>query len=245
MNLVIDIGNSSAKLALFEQDKLVKTIQKEQVSYELIRSCLNDNSPDAVIMSSVKKEDVVLYQFLYDTFPVFYHLTYKLPMPLKIDYRTPKTLGMDRVASAIGASLEKPNTDLLIIDIGTAITIDFVSADGIYRGGNISPGPDMRFQSLYRFSGKLPLVDEQGEVPSMGYDTTTAIRAGVINGIVRELDSYIADYKKNAKVFTFLTGGYAFYFASKLKNAIFADENLVFKGLNEIIRYNERLKIKK
>ena len=245
MNLVIDIGNSFAKVALFEQDKLVKTILREQVSFDLIRDCIKHNSPDAVILSSVKKEDILLYEFLYDTFPVFYHLTHKLPVPLKIDYRTPKTLGMDRLAAAIGASIEKPGMNLLIIDIGTAITIDFVGSDGVYRGGNISPGPNLRFQSLYRCTKKLPLVDKQGEIPSLGHDTLTAIRSGVINGIVRELDSYIDEYKKNAKVFTFLTGGNTFYFESKLKNAIFADENLVLKGLNEIIRYNERLKIKK
>ena len=95
----------------------------------------------------------------------------------------------------------------------------------------------MRFKALNHFTDKLPLVNEIGEIPSLGYDTETAIRSGVIEGIVREIDSYIEEYKKELKVFIFLTGGHAFYFESKLKNSIFADRNLVLKGLNEILKY--------
>jgi type III pantothenate kinase len=145
---------------------------------------------------------------------------------------------MDRVAAAVGAAAQAPGKNLLVIDIGTAITTDFVTADGIYRGGNISPGPELRFRALHQFTEKLPLVEAEGDVPPLGYDTQTAIRAGVIGGTVRELDSLIDEYRQKHGVLTFLTGGWAFYFESKLKSPIFADGNLVLQGLNEILNYN-------
>ncbi|MDR1683000.1 MAG: type III pantothenate kinase [Candidatus Symbiothrix sp.] len=240
MNLVIDQGNSSVKVALFEQDNLLKAGQWEHWSPDSFYNWLEGNLPDAVILSSVQKTDEYLNQFLNDTFCVFYQLTYKFPVPLKIDYQSPETLGMDRIAAAVGAWQQQPNRNLLIIDIGTAITIDYVSPSGIYRGGNISPGPELRFKALHQFTGQLPLIEEEGETPLLGFDTATAIRSGVMNGIERELNSYIEEFQKNEPVFTFLTGGYAFYFESKLKNTIFADENLVLKGLNAIIQYNQR-----
>ncbi|GHV23956.1 hypothetical protein FACS189428_7920 [Clostridia bacterium] len=169
--------------------------------------------------------------------PAFYELNPQLPVPLTIDYKTPQTLGMDRIAAAVGAVAQQPGAHLLVIDIGTAITLDFVTAAGVYKGGNISPGPELRFKALHHFTNRLPLINEEGNLPVWGYDTSTAIRSGVIGGIVRELDSYIAEYKKNDTILTFLTGGYAFYFESKLKNATFADGNLVLRGLNEILNY--------
>jgi type III pantothenate kinase len=239
MNIIIDQGNSAAKIALFEQNTLVKSFQPDVLTQAVLYSVINEFHPQAGILCAVKKVDPDLSTFLTGILPVFYELNSQLPLPLTIDYRTPQTLGMDRVASAVGAFAQKPQTNLLIIDMGTAITIDFVTAEGIYKGGNISPGPGLRFRALHHFTNRLPLVDKQGVIPALGYDTETAIRSGVIEGIVRELDSYIDEYKKNHAVFTFLTGGHSFYFETKLKNSIFADANLVLKGLNEILNYQQ------
>ncbi|GHV12481.1 type III pantothenate kinase [Bacteroidia bacterium] len=240
MNIIIDQGNSTAKVALFDQDKLVRTSNIGVLTNSVLAKIFAEFQPQAGIISSVRNDEQEIIAFLKENIPAFYELTHQLPLPLTIDYQTPETLGMDRIAAAVGASAQQPNENLLVIDIGTAITIDFVTADGIYKGGNISPGPETRFKSLHQFTGRLPLVDENGEVPVLGYDTATAIRAGIVNGIVHELDAYIDEFQKNHAVSVFLTGGYAFYFADKLKNGIFADENLVLTGLNEILNAQQK-----
>ncbi|MDR0865785.1 MAG: type III pantothenate kinase [Candidatus Symbiothrix sp.] len=239
MNIIIDQGNSAVKIALFEHNTLVKSFQPEVLTPEVLQTVIRKFQPQAGILCAVKKTDPDLCDFLAGILPVFYELNSQLPLPLTIDYRTPETLGMDRVAAAVGAFAQKPEKNLLVIDMGTAITLDFVTAEGIYKGGNISPGPVLRFKALHHFTNRLPLLDEQGDLPALGYNTETAIRSGVIEGIVRELDSYIEEYKKKHAVFAFLTGGHSFYFETKLKNSIFADGNLVLKGLNEILKYQE------
>jgi type III pantothenate kinase len=240
MNIIIDQGNSVVKIALFEGTALLKSFQGGVLTHEMLLTLINEFHPQKGILCTVKSLPADLYSFIEESFPFFYELNNRLPLPITIDYKTPQTLGMDRIAAAVGASIQKPNTNLLIIDVGTAITIDFVTADGIYKGGNISPGIDLRFKSLYYFTDRLPRVSLKGDIPFLGYDTETAVRSGIVTGIIHELDSYIGEYKKNQNVFAFLTGGHAFYFESKLKNAIFADENLVLKGLNEILNYQQK-----
>ncbi|GHS98724.1 type III pantothenate kinase [Bacteroidia bacterium] len=240
MNIIIDQGNSAAKVALFDQDKLVRTSSIGVLTNSVLAKIITEFQPQAGILCTVKQLDASLYAFLADALPVFYEMNPQLPLPLTIDYKTPQTLGMDRIAAAVGAVAQQPGANLLVIDIGTAITLDFVTAGGVYKGGNISPGPELRFKALHHFTNRLPLIDEQGDLPALGYDTPTAIRSGVIEGIVRELNSYIEEYEKNENILTFLTGGYAFYFESKLKNTIFADGNLVLKGLNEILNHQQK-----
>jgi type III pantothenate kinase len=189
------------------------------------------------ILCAVKQTDASILSYLKARLPDFFELHDQMRLPLELDYRTPQTLGMDRLAAATGAYMQHPGENLLVIDAGTAITFDFVDENGCYKGGNISPGPELRFKALHYFTDKLPLIDTDGDIPALGYDTATAIRSGVLEGIVREIDSYINDYEKKCNVFTFLTGGYSFYFESKLKNPIFADGNLVLRGLNEILNY--------
>jgi type III pantothenate kinase len=237
MNLIIDQGNSAAKLALFDGDILAQSIHADVLTQDILHSFIKEYRPQKGILCTVKPLDIALITLLADTIPAFYELNPHLPLPLTIEYQSPQTLGMDRIAAAVGAAAQHPDANLLVIDIGTAITVDFITAGGVYKGGNISPGPELRFKALHHFTGKLPLIDENGDVPALGYDTPTAIRSGVTGGIVRELDSYIEEYKKNQSVFTFLTGGYAFYFENRLKSPIFADGNLVLKGLNEILKY--------
>ncbi|MDH8701755.1 type III pantothenate kinase [Dysgonomonadaceae bacterium PH5-43] len=236
-NLVIDRGNSSFKVAVFKDDELIKLFVSDSLTEEFLSEIIDAYSIKAGILSTVVSINPSVIEFLHNKLLSFYELTNKLTTPLIIDYKTPESLGMDRLAAAVGAYSLRKGQDLLIIDAGTAITIDYVSAGGVYKGGNISPGVDLRFKALNSYTDKLPLVTEDGDIPCFGYNTETAIRSGVIGGIVRELDSYIDEYKKNKNVFAFLTGGCSFYFDSKLKNRIFADGNLVLKGLNEILNY--------
>jgi type III pantothenate kinase len=240
MNLVIDRGNSSFKIALFDKKRLVENFQLKEIDSSFLQKIITEYAPESGIISAVKQVDSDISGFLHENIPSFYELNNQLPLPVKIAYETPETLGVDRIAAAVGATAEKKNSNLLIIDIGTAITIDFVSAEGIYKGGNISPGPQLRLKALHDYTDKLPYVPEKGDIPDFGYDTETAIRSGVVQGITRELDSYIEEYQKKQAVFAFLTGGYSFYFESKLKNSIFADENLVLKGLNKILYFQQQ-----
>ena len=150
-----------------------------------------------------------------------------------------ETLGKDRLAAAVGANYLQPGKDLLVIDAGTAITYELIDASGSYLGGNISPGMTTRFRALNLFTEKLPLVVEQEYIPLVGTDTETAIQAGVVNGIVCEMDGYIEMLRlKYPNLLVFLTGGHSFYFERRLKNSIFADINLVLTGLNRILEYN-------
>ena len=169
----------------------------------------------------------------------FYFLDADTPLPVKIEYGTPETLGRDRIAGVVGAFYEKPDCNVLIIDAGTAITYDLLLKPGIFAGGNIAPGVKMRLKALHHFTGKLPLIEKIGDFPLMGTNTETAIRAGVIQGILFEIEGYIRKLKTvYPDLFIFLTGGDAFLLAEKLKTPIFVDKNIVLKGLNRILYYN-------
>jgi type III pantothenate kinase len=237
VNIVIDQGNTFAKVALFKEKELLNVFHFDSLSQKVLHEITTGHDVKQGILCAVKQVDADVLSYLENRLPVFFELHKQMPIPLDLDYRTPQTLGMDRIAAATGAYMQCPDKNLLVIDMGTAITFDFVDKTGCYKGGNISPGPELRFKALHHFTGRLPLINEQGDVPALGYDTATAIRSGVIEGIVREVNSYIDDYEKKCNVFTFLTGGYSFYFESKLKSPIFVDENLVLRGLNEILNY--------
>ena len=160
-------------------------------------------------------------------------------LPIKNLYKTPSTLGKDRIAVAVAANYLKPNTNVLVIDAGTTITYEFIDTKGQYLGGNISPGMKMRFNSLHTFTKKLPLIEHTENSDLLGNDTKSAISSGIINGIIFEMDGYINTLKeKYADIVIFLTGGDTFFFESTLKNRIFAHKNLLLIGLNRILNYN-------
>ena len=182
-------------------------------------------------------EDLIAY--LKECLSCFIYFDNDVRLPITIKYKTPHTLGKDRIAAVVGAYYLQPNRNILIIDAGTCITYELLEASGSYLGGNISPGMTTRFKALNDYTKKLPLVNEREEVPCWGTCTEDAIRAGVVNGIVFEMDGYIDKAKElYSDVLVFLTGGHSFYFESRLKNFIFADINLVLTGLNRILEYN-------
>jgi type III pantothenate kinase len=163
-----------------------------------------------------------------------------LQLPFRIAYKTPETLGADRVAAAAEAWCQQPGRDLLVIDMGTAITYDMITSQGIYLGGNIAPGIDMRFKALNHYTGKLPLVSKDGERVNIGDTTDTAIREGVLQGVSYEIKGYIETYKnKYPHLLVFLTGGDTKFLDNRTKSRTFADSLLVLKGLNRILTLNE------
>ena len=240
MNLIIDQGNTRSKTAVFSDDELLYAQQfegelQESDIIELQKKFPFQNS----ILSSVASEGKQIKEILKDCSSTFIELSPETPVPLENLYQTPETLGLDRLAAAVGANSLYPNRNLLIIDSGTAITYDFVNDKNQYLGGNISPGMDMRFRALHQFTHRLPLVEYSQNENLLGNDTQSAILQGVVSGIIFEMEGYISELKKKfPNLLTFLTGGNAFCFEKRLKNSTFVSENLLMTGLNKILIYN-------
>ena len=240
MNLVIDIGNSISKGAVFEGTSCLFVLNREVIGPEDIRDLLKKNPGiEHCIVSTVRKEPPAFAGLLSERGIGLLMLDHKTPLPIRNRYRTKETLGYDRIAAAVGANAQFPGEDILVIDAGTAITIDFINADKEFIGGNISPGMHLRFRALHEFTGRLPRVEPGDQDTLLGTDTEQAIRAGVQNGIILELDGYINEQKKRYPLLKVLmTGGDALFFDKKLKNSIFVDLNLNLFGLHRILEHN-------
>ena len=236
MNLIIDIGNNSAKFFLFKGEQLILHTRKSNSSFDVIDEWNRLYNIEKAIISSVIVETPELSEAILGLQCPVVRFSNSMPLPLEINYRTPHTLGSDRIAAAVGAWNEAPGRNMLVIDAGSAITIDFVGKDGKYNGGNIAPGIKMRLKALHEYTSRLPMVEKDGDTPTMGYDTETAIRSGVINGICHEIEGYINEFKqKYCDVLVFLTGGDEKTLKNRIKSCIFADKYLVAKGLNRIL----------
>ena len=240
MNLVIDIGNSRIKLSVFNRGDVIFTVPLDEITPENIQM-LKDEHPslNKAILSTVKDVSPGLKNYLAANFDTFIVLDAETPLPIENLYQTKKTLGKDRIAAVVGAFDLYPNTNILIIDAGTAITFDIINEAGQYLGGNISPGLEMRFKALNQFTGRLPLVQKNDFENLYGRTTEEAIRAGVQHGVVFETDKAIETFKEfynNLKVI--ITGGDANFFDKKLKNSFFVHFNLTALGLNRILEHN-------
>jgi len=243
MNLIIDQGNTRCKTAVFNElgELLLEDVCNE-LTVNLLQKMVTTYQPKAGILSTVLPENETVTTWLKTTLPQFVPFTVHTPMPLKVDYQSPETLGLDRLAAAVGAWTLAPGRTLLVIDMGTAITYDLVSSEGVYLGGNIAPGAQLRFRSLHTHTGKLPLVEPIIQFDSFGKDTVSAIRAGVMQGIVHEVHGYLEHFTvEYPDLFAFLTGGDSIYFAENLKSGIFVSKNLVLTGLNAILNYHVRI----
>lgn len=244
MNLCIDQGNSRTKIALFdEQGKIVKNvIYKSFTSADIERLFALYPITDSIISSVVNIEPAVVNAMARHSqhFILFDHLT---PIPIKNGYSSPETLGQDRLAAAVGAAALCPNTNLLIIDAGSAITYDFVSDSNEFLGGNIAPGIKMRLTILRQMTKKLPQVEvEENElIPLFGKNTRDAIAAGVIRGISFEVKGYIRTLSERCEHFeTYLTGGNAPYVVNNIQTPVHQEKHLVLIGLNYILEYNKK-----
>lgn len=238
MNLVIDQGNSSAKIGIFAEETILHTEVFEQFGEREFYFLSGQYAITNVIISSVIEIGCGLVDFLKKRSEKFLLLDENTPLPIENLYKTPKTLGKDRIAACVGANLLKPDSNLLVIDAGTAITYDVVNSRNQYVGGNISPGLEMRKRALHTFTQKLPLIEIEENVPMLGASTNEAILAGIVNGLIYEIEGTIASVSSvYPDLSVFLTGGDAFYFDKKLKSSIFANQNLLLVGLNRILTF--------
>jgi len=241
MNLVIDIGNTRTKFAVFNRGEILISVPVDEFLPSHI-DILQNEYPELqqVIVSSVKDYSSQLKIALLKKFNHFIELGSQARLPIENCYKTPNTLGNDRIAAAVGAFDLYPGDNILVIDAGTAITFDLVSEKGRFLGGNISPGIDMRLKALHHFTDKLPLVSQQKFDKLFGTTTEEAICAGVQNGVVFEVDKAIETFKDfYQNLMVIITGGDAEFFDKKLKNSFFVHFNLTAIGLNRILEYNE------
>ena len=240
MNLIIDVGNTFVKLAVFHDGKIQKHLSTSTARFKTDFEGFLEDFPkiDRAIISSVGEFQ---HQQLISAQPSFHciELNHGLKFPFKNNYKTPKTLGTDRMALAAAAVSMYPNTNVLIIDSGTCITYDFVSAETAYQGGAISPGIRLRYRSLSDFTKNLPLLDTKMPNDIIGNSTENAIHSGVIFGVIKEIEGVKSDYaEKYSHLTVILTGGDCEFLSKRLKNGIFANSNFLLEGLNYILEYN-------
>lgn len=241
MNLVLDLGNSCGKIAVCEGNKVVEASTYEKItSREIAYFHTHYEGLRGAIVSSVVNYSREIIDYLNNLYNLCIELDHATPIPLQNMYRTPDTLGYDRIAAAVGAHTICPGKNVLVIDAGTAITYDIVTSKGEFLGGNISPGLEIRFKSLNKYTNRLPHLERPDEKPQLvGSSTRAAIQSGVVNGLLFEIEGFIHAISKNyPKLKVVLTGGDANYFVGKLKSSIFVDLNLNLIGLNRILEHN-------
>lgn len=240
MNLIIDIGNTAAKCAIYSNDNLLKKISIANLTVQELENIFKEFSQiRKSILCSVVKHNGAIERFLKEkTQLVIFNVNTIIPITNL--YKTPETLGKDRLAAAIGANSIFPNKNVLSIDVGTCIKYDFVDSNNNYHGGAISPGLSMRYKALHQFTDKLPMVStNSSKVELIGVDTKSSIQSGVQNGAAAEVTSIVSEYSKKYEHCEFiLTGGGASQLQIDLNFNIFAVPNLVLIGLNKTLKIN-------
>lgn len=241
--LIVDIGNTRTKLALFHNDVLTDLQVFEQPETGVVEQLLT-KYPDvqASILSAVRSYPPEI-ELLLKRQGFFVQLDKSTALPFQNKYKTPETLGKDRLAIAAGAQHQFPGQNVLVIVAGTTITFDLVNRDGEYLGGSISPGLHMRFNALHTFTDQLPLIKlKNTDIELTGTTTETAILSGVIHGMTAEMEGIIDRYQNKYKSLKIIFGGGDYkYFDKRLKNNIFATPNIVLKGLKVILDFNEEI----
>ncbi|MEO1259282.1 MAG: type III pantothenate kinase [Bacteroidota bacterium] len=252
MNLIIDIGNTRTKAALFREQGLLIKEYWETPTIAALEKLIYNQTVENVILSSTANVPIAFEKWLKEKFS-YIRLETNTPLPITIEYKTPETLGKDRIAAAVGADCLFPNEHALIIDAGTCITLDVITAEGAYLGGNISPGVTMRLQAMHHFTEKLPLLERSREsggssqgtrktgIDLLGDSTESAMLNGAELGALLEITSFMEKCRRRFRPLRVIfTGGDADFFVNKIKTKIFANPNLVLIGLNKILQYNVR-----
>lgn len=244
INLVIDIGNTFSKLAMFDNKRIVDLVQVEDFTLNYLRDYLEGKQVDNAVISSVNSE-VSEFEELLSQKSNYCRFTSLSRSNIINQYKTPHTLGLDRYAAVIGAEALYPKTNCLVIDAGSCITYDFVDRDRNYHGGSITPGILMRLKAMNKFTGRLPLLKPNPDIkPEFGNDTSSAILTGVQKGVIFEALGFINSvHTKWRELKVLLCGGDVNFFDTELKSSIFAhtlktEPHLVLIGLNEVIYYN-------
>jgi type III pantothenate kinase len=240
MNLIVDIGNTSTKLAVFEGINKLSQSRISELSFEELEEELTRYKIDKVIISSVKKIPLIISELFLTNIHYVHILSGKSLLPFKVEYDTPESLGPDRIAAVAGAYNLFPDTNVLIVDAGTALTFEFLSS-GVYKGGTISPGLKMRFKALNKFTARLPLLSPSTGFTFPGQNTSDAITGGVITGMTYEINEYIRTFEnKHTNFKVILTGGDSEFLKDKLNHHITYMPDIVIDGLNYILEYNAK-----
>ena len=240
MNLALDIGNSLLKAGVFKNNNLINYCEFNKDYYLNVKSILDKNPINHSIASNVSESNNKLIELLSaETNLIKFNSSLKVPF--KNCYQTINTLGKDRIALVSNASKEYPKENILLIDLGSCITFDFLNNKNEYLGGSISPGLRMRYKSLNNYTANLPLIDPKEIDYFIGKNTEDSIHSGIINGIISELNCTIDKYKSKYKeIRIILTGGDSKFLFKKIKNGIFANPNFLIFGLNFLIELNKK-----
>jgi len=238
VTLCFDFGNTRKKCAVLDNTTLKEVITIENDLPETIQSLIDQHHPSKSILSSVIDHNLAIEEILASK-TKFHKLSHLSKIPITTPVSKPQTIGADRLALSAAAVHLYPQKNNLVIGLGTCITYNFINKFHEFMGGGISPGMEMRLKALNYYTAKLPLVTPDDNVPLIGYDTNTNILSGVVIGMAKEIDGFIDVYaEKYGNFNVLLTGGDIVYLASHLKNKIFADSDLIFKGLYAISEAN-------
>ena len=242
MNLAVDIGNTRTKAAVFQEHTILETFVIRNVDFfKEVKNIISEFQIERLVMSTVANVDGKSLQKIQKNVPVF-ALSTEVKLPFKNLYGTPRTLGVDRIALAAAASKLYPNQNCLVIDAGTCITYDFLSSKNEYLGGAIAPGLEMRYKALNSFTAKLPKLSILEPNDHIGKSTEESIHSGVVFGVIHEIEGVINQYQQNYSDLTVvLTGGDSIFLSKQLKSGIFANQNFLLVGLNEILILNHNL----
>lgn len=241
MNLVVDIGNNFFKLGIFENSNLIFSFsdKNDRIDIEIEKIIGKYKEITSALISNVSSINIsdILNRFNINT----YELDSTFIFPFKLNYKTPETLGNDRLALAAAATILFPNSNNLVIDAGTCITIDFIDNNNHFTGGSISPGVKMRYDSLNHYTANLPLLKNKNNFNFPGNSTNASIHAGIIGGVSNEIMGFINQINSRyEKVNVILTGGDAKILSKTLKITIFANQNFILEGLNSILNLNKQ-----
>lgn len=240
MNLVIDVGNTLVKIAVFNEVELLdkQVVELEEIIDALIQVKKTYKEIQRAVISSVGKLQDQTVQDIKEIFNVLV-IDANTPLPFTNLYQTPKTLGVDRIGLVCAAVNQFPKKNTLIIDAGTCITYDFVTLEREYLGGAISPGLRMRYKALNNLTANLPLLNTEMPKDIIGDSTINAIHSGVVYGVLNELEGIILNYQQKYPDLTvILTGGDCNFLSKQLKSTIFVNLNFLLEGLNQILLYN-------
>jgi len=239
MILAVDVGNTRIKAAVFEGNTLLesfvflkKTLQKS------IQNILEKyHNTTYLVVASVSDVEKLAFMEFQNALNIYF-VSHNDAFPFINCYETPQTLGIDRMVLASGATLQYPNQNRLVIDAGTCVTYDFIDENDNYLGGAISPGLQLRYESIHHFTAKLPLLTLESPKRFIGKSTSESIHSGIVNGLTFEMDGYIAEIMgQYSKIIIILTGGDAVFLAKRLKNTIFANSNFLLESLNQTFQY--------
>lgn len=235
MNAAIDIGNSSVKIGFFSEENLIEVIT---CKLQNISETMSDKDLDGVIISSVQKTSDQILEKIREKCKQLLFLDAQTTLPFALNYDTPQTLGVDRLAAIAGALLHS-DKNTLVIDLGTCVTYDLITKDKVFQGGIISPGYSMRLKAMNKFTAGLPIVEPNENPDFIGKSTESCMQSGAFHGLLAEINQLIKYYSQQIEdLAVIICGGDSYYFEKKIELDTFVLPNLVLEGLNSILRIN-------